>query len=265
MANLGLFIFMVLIAAALLAPVLAPTDPTQQNLAEKLTGPSIRHPLGMDAFGRDVWSRIVYGSRTTLLIGSTTVALAALLGVPIGLIAGYFGGRIDNVLMRIMDALLSFPPIMLALALMGTLGPATQNVILALGVVYAPAFARLARSSTLSIKAEDFIAATRCLGASSIRIIFVHVLPNALAPLIVQATFNFSSAIIAAATLSFLGLGVQPPTPDWGSDLSDGRRFISSQPWLVVWPTLAMSVTVLAINFIGDGLRDALDPRASPI
>jgi peptide/nickel transport system permease protein len=261
LATLGMMIILLAIAVAVLSPVLAPANPTKQNMTSKLVAPSLGHPLGTDAFGRDVLSRMMYGSRTSLFVGLVTVLVAIAAGVPLGLVSGFIGGRFDNVVMRIMDAFLSFPAIMLALALMGILGPDIQNVILALGVVYMPTFARLARASTLSVKEEKYITAARNVGVSTPKILFAHILPNIIAPLVVQATFNFSSAIVAAATLSFLGLGVQPPTPDWGFDLSEGRRYVRLAPWLTLAPTIAISITVLGINFFGDGLRDALDPR----
>ena len=261
LAVFGAVIIAGALLTALLSPVLAPADPTRQNMSVRLAAPNLDHPLGTDAFGRDVLSRLMYGSRTSLFVGSATVVAALLLGVPLGLVSGFIGGHTDNVNMRVMDAFLSFPAIMLALALMGILGPAIQNVILALAVVYTPTFARLARASTLSVKEEVYVKAARSAGVRTPEILFVHILPNIVAPLVVQATFAFSSAIVAAATLSFLGLGVQPPTPDWGFDLSDGRRFVRHAPWLTLVPIAAISVTVLAINFLGDGLRDALDPR----
>ena len=261
LAVFGAVIIAGALLTALLSPVLAPSDPTKQQMSVRLAAPSLDHPLGTDAFGRDVLSRLMYGSRTSLFVGSATVLAALLIGVPLGLVSGFIGGRTDNLTMRLMDAFLSFPAIMLALALMGILGPAIQNVILALAVVYTPTFARLARASTLSVKEEVYIKAARSAGVRTPEILFVQILPNIVAPLVVQATFAFSSAIVAAATLSFLGLGVQPPTPDWGFDLSDGRRFVRHAPWLTLVPIVAISVTVLAINFLGDGLRDALDPR----
>ena len=261
LAMFGAFIVFGAIFTALLSPILAPTDPTKQIMSVRLAAPSLDHLLGTDAFGRDVLSRLMYGSRTSLFVGSTTVLVALLIGVPLGLVSGFIGGRWDNVAMRVMDAFLSFPAIMLALALMGILGPDIQNVILALAVVYMPIFARLARASTLSAKEEVYIKAARSAGVRTPKILFVHILPNIITPLVVQATYAFSSAIVAAATLSFLGLGVQPPTPDWGFDLSDGRRFVRHAPWLTLVPIVAISITVLAINFLGDGLRDALDPR----
>ena len=261
LAMFGAFIIFGVIFTALLSPILAPADPTKQIMSVRLAAPSLDHLLGTDAFGRDVLSRLMYGSRTSLFVGSTTVLVALLIGVPLGLVSGFIGGRWDNVAMRIMDAFLSFPAIMLALALMGILGPDIQNVILALAVVYMPIFARLARASTLSAKEEVYIKAARSVGVRTPKILFVHILPNIITPLVVQATYAFSSAIVAAATLSFLGLGVQPPTPDWGFDLADGRRFVRHAPWLTLAPIIAISITVLAINFLGDGLRDALDPR----
>ena len=222
LATFGMIIILLTISVAILSPVLAPANPTKQDMTSKLAAPSLDHLLGTDAFGRDVLSRMMYGSRASLFVGLTTVLVAITVGVPIGLVSGFVGGRFDNFVMRIMDAFLSFPAIMLALALMGILGPDIQNVILALGIVYTPTFARLARASTLSVKEEKYIVAARNVGVSTPKILFAHILPNIIAPLVVQATFNFSSAIVAAATLSFLGLGIQPPTPDWGFDLSEG-------------------------------------------
>ncbi len=261
LAVFGAFIILGALITAFLAPILAPADPTAQVMSVKLAAPSLDHLLGTDAFGRDVLSRLMYGSRTSLFVGSATVLVALLVGVPLGLVSGFVGGRWDNFTMRIMDAFLSFPAIMLALALMGILGPDIQNVIMALAVVFMPSFARLARASTLSVKEEVYIKAARNAGVRTPKILFVHILPNIISPLVVQATYTFSLAIVAAATLSFLGLGVQPPTPDWGYDLSNGRRYVRHAPWLILVPIVAISITVLAINFLGDGLRDALDPR----
>lgn len=253
---LGLFV-----VAAVLASVIAPYDPVAIGIQDKLQLPTTRYLLGTDHFGRDILSRIIYGARISLSVGLIVVGVAFLLGVPIGLVAGYVGGRTDNYLMRVMDGLLTFPPLLLAIAIVGTLGPSIQNVMLALGIVNLPRFARLVRGSVLGTKQEVYVEAARATGGPATRIMLLHVLPNILAPIVVQATVTFSSAIVSEATLSFLGLGVQPPTPSWGRDLSEARRFLDQQPWLVFVPTAAIMVSVLAVNFIGDGLRDALDPR----
>jgi ABC-type dipeptide/oligopeptide/nickel transport system permease subunit len=262
LAVLGAVIVFLLLAAALFSPLVSSADPVLMNLEAVLRAPDGSHPFGTDSFGRDVFGRVVYGSRVSLMVGlfSTAIALAA--GIPIGLLAGYAGGATDNILMRFMDALLSVPALLLAIAVMGTLGPDIQNVMLALGLVNAPTLARLVRGSVLSVKEEVYVTAARSLGASSPRIVLYHILPNVVAPIVVQTTFLFSRAILAEATLSFLGLGTQPPTPSWGQDLNEGRRYIEQAYWVVVAPALAITVSVLGINFLGDGLRDALDPRS---
>lgn len=259
LALIGLLVLGCITLAALLAPVISPYDPVEQDRRAPLEAPGSTHLMGTDNFGRDVFSRTIHGARSTLLIGVTTVAFALAIGVPIGLAAGYLGGAVDSITMRIMDAILSFPEILLALALLATLGPSIRNVILAIGIVYVPTFARLARGSTLSVREEDYVAAAKTAGASTFRILARHVLPNVAAPLIVQGTINFATAIIAAATLSFLGLGTQPPDADWGRDISGAQQYIRHAWWPIVSPAFAMSLTVLAINFVGDGMRDALD------
>jgi ABC-type dipeptide/oligopeptide/nickel transport system permease subunit len=260
LALVGLTVLSLIILMAIFAPLVAPFDPIQQNRQAPLEPPNTTHFLGTDNFGRDVLSRTIHGSRPTLLIGLSTVLLAGVVGIPIGLTAGYRGGTVDSVLMRVMDAVLSFPSIILALALLATLGPSTRNVVIAIAIVYTPTFARLARGSTLAVREEDYVLAANSIGVPSPLLLARHILPNIAAPLLVQAAVNFATAIIAAATLSFLGLGTQPPMPDWGRDISVGRDFIRTAWWLIVSPAAAMSVTVLAINFLGDGLRDALDP-----
>jgi len=237
------------------------SDPTAQDTSRALTPPSAQYPLGSDSFGRDVLSRVVHGARISLLVGTCSIALALLAGVPIGLVSGYYTGIVDAVLMRAMDGLLSFPPILLAIAMMAALGPDVRNVILTLGIVYMPVFARLARASTLTVREEDYVKAAVTLGARHLRVMWSHILPNVAGPIIVQASASFSMAIIAEATLSFLGLGSSPPTPSWGLDLSDGRRYLEGAPWLVMAPAMAMTISVLGVNFLGDGIREALDPR----
>ena len=257
----GLVLMLVMILATGLAPHVAPYGPTKTNLREKLQPPSWEHPFGTDHFGRDVFSRMLYGGRISLKVGLTVTLIACAVGTPIGLLAGYFGGRLDQILMRVMDAFLTFPPLLLAVAIMGTLGPDIQNVMLALGLVSVPVFARLVRGSTLHIREQTFVTAAEAIGAGRTRILLLHIFPNVLAPIIVQAAVTFSRTILAEASLSFLGLGVQPPNPSWGRDLNEARRYLEDAWWLVVFPTAMIGLSVLAMNFIGDGLRDALDPR----
>ncbi|MCL4466204.1 MAG: ABC transporter permease [Chloroflexi bacterium] len=251
-----------LVIGSVAAPVVAPFDPIQISLANKLVPPTPAHLLGTDYFGRDQMSRVLYGGQVSLYVGLLVVVIAAAVGVPIGLVAGFIGGRVDNLLMRLMDALLTFPPLLLAVAIVGSLGADIQNVMLALGIVNIPIFARLVRGSTLALREEVYVEAARALGASPLRIVFLHILRNAVAPIVVQMTVTFSSAIISEASLSFLGLGAQPPTPSWGRDLNEARRFLEDAPWLLIAPTAVIMLSVLSVNFFGDGLRDALDPRS---
>jgi peptide/nickel transport system permease protein len=260
-AVVGGCILVISVLSALLAPVLAPYDPIAMELSATLSPPSVNHLLGTDSFGRDILSRIIFGARVSLFIGLTSVGWAALVGVPLGLVAGYFGGMMGNFLMRIVDALLSFPPILLAIAISASMGGGQATVIFALGMIYVPVFARLMRGSTLSLREEVFVMAAQSYGAPSATIILRHILPNLVAIIIVQATIGFSSAIISEATLSFLGLGVPPPLPSWGRDLNDARGYLRDAWWLVMVPAMTIVVNVLGINFLGDGLRDALDPR----
>lgn len=252
-----------LVLGAVFAPYVTPFSPTQIALGDKLSPPTLAHPFGTDHFGRDMLTRVLYGARISLSVGLVVVLIAGSIGASIGLIAGYFGGWLDNILMRVMDAFLTFPPLLLAVALMGTLGVEVRNVMLALALVYVPVFARLARSSTLSIREEAYVAAGVALGSTSARVLTRHLLPNMIAPVLIQGAVIFSRAILAEAALSFLGLGVQPPDPSWGRDLNEARRFLDTAPWLVAFPTLMIGLSVLSVNFIGDGLRDALDPRGS--
>ena len=261
-ALAGFFILLAFGLAAVFAPWLSPYDPTALKLSEKLLPPGPSHWMGTDYFGRDVMTRIVWGGRVSLLVAVLVVFYSLLVGVPIGLISGFVGGRLDNVLMRIMDAFLTFPPLLLAVAIVGLLGPDLENVVIALGIVQVPVFARIVRGSTLSAREEVYIVAARALGASSIRIVFSGILRNIVSPIVVQVTIVFASAIVAEASLSFLGLGSQPPDPSWGRDLSEARRYMGDAPWLIVGPILACMLCVLSINFVGDGLRDSLDPRS---
>ncbi|MGI6853503.1 ABC transporter permease [Mesorhizobium sp. 1B3] len=261
-ATVGLISLLVIVALATFAPWLIPYDPVAISLSEKLLPPSLAHPLGTDHFGRDVLARMAYGARVSLTVGLSTVLFAAVFGVPIGLLSGYIGGRLDNLLMRLMDAFLTFPPLLLGVAIVGLLGADLTTVTLALGIVQIPVLARVVRSSTLSVREETYITATRAIGASVWRLVFQHILRNILSPLVVQVTIVFSAAVVAEASLSFLGLGVQPPTPSWGRDLAEARRFMVDAPWMFMAPTGFIIVSVMAINFMGDGLRDALDPRS---
>lgn len=261
-AAVGLFCLLAIVILAAFAPWLIPYDPTAIALSSKLQGPSWAHWLGTDHFGRDILARMAYGARVSLTVGLSTVAFAAAIGVPIGLLSGYVGGHLDNVLMRLMDAFLTFPPLLLGVAIVGLLGADLTTVTLALGIVQIPVLARVVRSATLVVREETYITATRALGAGSWRLVFQHVLRNILSPLVVQITIVFSAAIVAEASLSFLGLGVQPPTPSWGRDLAEARRFMVDAPWMFLAPTGFIIVSVMAINFMGDSLRDALDPRS---
>jgi peptide/nickel transport system permease protein len=260
-AVVGGCILLVSILSAIFAPLLAPYDPIAMDLSAAVSPPSIQHLLGTDSYGRDVLSRILFGARVSLFIGLSSVGWAVLVGVPVGLVAGYFGGVAGNFLMRIVDALLSFPPILLAIAISGSMGGGQGTVIFALGMIYVPVFARLVRGSTLSLREEVFVMAAESYGAPAVKILIRHVMPNLVGILVVQFTLGFSSAIISEATLSFLGLGVPPPLPSWGRDLNDARGYLRDAWWLVMIPAMTIVINVLGINFLGDGLRDALDPR----
>lgn len=261
-AWVGLVIVLALVALAVFAPWLADQSPTRQDLRARLEPPSLEHPLGTDEFGRSVWARVAYGARLSLLTGVVPVALALVVGSTVGLVAGFFRGRLDAVLMRAMDVLLAFPSLLLALAVVGSLGPGLVNAVIAIAIVDVPQYARLVRSVVLGTREEEYVQAARALGARDARLMFRHVLPSAVGPIVVQATLGVGFAILAIAGLSFLGLGVQPPTSDWGEMLARGRRYLPDATWLMIFPGLAVSLTVLGFNLLGDGLRDALDPRA---
>ena len=250
-------------ACALLAPVLAPYDPLLQDLASRLRPPSSEHWLGTDSLGRDITSRILYGARISLIVGVVVVTVAGVVGTAIGLVAGYAGGLVDEALMRLTEVFLAFPALILAMAIAGALGPSLTNAIIAIAAVTWAVYARLVRGQILSLRRREFVEAARAIGASRTRIVVRHLLPNALAPLMVQASFDLGSSIIAAAGLSFIGFGAQPPTPEWGVMISEGRNYISTQPWLSLFPGLAILLAVGSFNLLGDGLRDAFDPRFS--
>ncbi|MFN8636984.1 MAG: ABC transporter permease [Chloroflexota bacterium] len=250
-----------MIFLALTADFLTPYDPNYQNYAEFRLPPSADHPFGTDQVGRDVYSRVVYGARISLLVGVVAVGIGMTAGVMIGLVAGLYGGWVDEILMRIMDAIYAFPALVLALAISAALGTGIVNIMIAIGVVYMPSYARLVRGQVLSIREREFVLAARILGAGALRLMLLHIWPNVTAPIIVQASLNISTAILTEASLSFLGLGVNPPTPSWGSSLNGGAQYLATAPWLSIYPGLAIFVAVLAFNLFGDGLRQLLDPR----
>jgi peptide/nickel transport system permease protein len=255
--------FLLLVAlVSLLAPALAPRDPIETNLAQRLAPIGTPgYPLGADDLGRDILSRLIWGGRISLIIGFSAVMVALVLGVLIGLVAGYFGGGLDTLIMRLIDILLAFPAILLAITIVASLGPGLRNSMLAVSIVGIPYYARIVRGSVLSLREQEFVHAARLIGATNLRLIAQHVLPNTLAPLIVAATLDVGFMITAAAGLSFLGLGAQPPTAEWGVMLSQGRQFIRNAPHVSILPGMAIFLVILALNFLGDGLRDALDPR----
>ncbi|MFN8591981.1 MAG: ABC transporter permease [Thermomicrobiales bacterium] len=261
LALAGLLIIIVLTLVAICAPWIAPHDPYLQVAADALQPPSWQHPFGTDNVGRDTLSRLIYGTRISLFVGVTAMILAAVIGIPLGLLAGYFGGWFDTLTMRALDALLAFPALLLAIFIVAVLGPSLSNAILAIGIIYIPAFARLTRASVLSLREKEFVEAARCLGASNGRIMWRSILPNCASSLIVQFTLGIGYAMLIEAGLSFLGLGVQPPTPAWGQMVGLARNFITIAPWLITYPGLAIFIAVLAFNFLGDGLREATDPR----
>ena len=263
-ARIGAAVVGALVLVALLAPWLAGHDPTATLLAEGLRGPSWVHPLGQDRLGRDLWSRIAWGARISLVVGTATVTISLSIGTVVGLLAGMRGGWIDETVMRVVDVLLAFPGILLAIALAGVLGPSLGNVILALSVIGWTGYARLVRAETLALRERPHVEAARAIGAGELRVVVRHVLPLLAAPLAVQATFGFAGAIVAEASLSFLGLGTRPPTPSWGAMLNDGRAFLLVAPHVALVPGFAIFTTVLGVNFLGDALRDHLDVRTSP-
>lgn len=249
------------VVAAILAPLLTPYAPDEMRLTARLEGPSWQYLLGTDNFGRDLWSRLLFGARISLFVSVTGVATAMLVGVPLGVLAGYGSVRMDEVIMRLMDVLMAFPYIILAIAMIAIVGPSLQNIVFVIAITRVAQFARISRASVLVVRAQEYIHAARAVGSSETRVLVRHILPNVLTPLIVQASFSLSSAVLTEGTLSFLGLGVQPPRASWGTIVSDGRRFMLSAPWIATFPGLAIGLTVLGLNLLGDGVRDLLDPR----
>lgn len=260
-AMAGLFVVGLLFAMALLAPVVSPYPPNDMDMKARLQGPSGEHLMGTDSYGRDILSRIIYGSRISLFVGFVAVGIGAIFGGVLGAVGGYYGGTTDDAIMRCMDVLLAVPAMILAIAIVGALGTNLLNLMIAVGVSQVPRYARIVRASTLSTRGQEFVEAARAIGASDLRIILENILPNCMAPVIVQSTLGVASAILTAAALSFLGLGVQPPTPEWGSMLSAGRQFLRQAPHITLFPGLAIATVVLALNILGDGLRDSLDPK----
>ncbi len=266
-AVIGLFVFLIILLLAIFAPLVSPHAPNEQNRQLLLSVPfwmdggSFSYPLGTDAVGRDILSRLIFGARFSLFIGVVVVTLSVVAGVLIGLVAGYFRGRVDIVIMRLMDIILAFPSLLLALVLVAVLGPGLLNAMIAISIVNQPHFVRMTRAAVMAEREKEYVVASRVAGAGTFRLMFKTILPNCLGPLIVQATLAFSAAILDAAALGFLGQGAQPPTPEWGTMLAEAREFISRAWWVVTFPGLAILITVIAINLMGDGLRDALDPK----
>jgi peptide/nickel transport system permease protein len=261
-AMAGFLLVLVVVLSALFAPLLSPYDPTENFFDRILEGPSRAHLFGTDELGRDILSRVIAGSRVSFAVGLFSVGTALLAGVVIGLLAGYFGGWLDSVLMRFMDVLFAFPPILLALAITAALGPSLTNAMIGIAIVYIPTFARVARSQVLYVREMTYIESAKASGARNGRIIFKHVLPNSLTPVVVQATVLFADAIIVESYLSFLGLGAQPPTPSWGSMLQSAMGYLEMAPWMAWFPGIAIFVAVFGLNLLGDGLRDVFDPRS---
>lgn len=261
LAVSGVGLLTIIGLSAIFGPMISPYDPTQANLAVMLQPPSLAHPLGTDRYGRDILTRVMLGARVSLLVSFAGVGIAAGIGVPLGAISGYYEGWFGEGIMRGADVVFSFPALLLALALVTVLGQSKYNVVFAIGLVYWPVFARITRGSVLSVKEEDFVQASRAIGDRDYRIIFYEILPNVLAPVIVQATISLAVAVLVESALSFLGLGVPPPEPSWGRMLSAGRSFMELAPWWVLAPGVAIMLTVLSFNFVGDALRDALDPH----
>jgi peptide/nickel transport system permease protein len=265
---LGLFgavIVLLLIFVALFGPTIAPYDPNAIDFSNRFSPPTVNHFFGTDDFGRDIFSRVLYGARISLLVGVIAVGIAATLGTTLGLLAGYTNRVVDEVIMRAIDVLFAFPAILLAIAVLAILGKGVDNAMIAIGLVYTPIFARIARSAVLSVKNEEFVKAARSLGSSDFNIIRWHILPNSIAPLIVETSLSLAFAILAEAALSFFGLGTQPPDPSWGRMLKEGQDYFRQSVWMAIFPGLAIMLSVMGFNFLGDGLRDALDPKMKQV
>lgn len=260
-AVFGIICLTIIVVSALLAPVISPHEPNRQNLRNRLQGSSSEHWLGTDHLGRDLFSRVIWGGRVSLQVGFVSVAIALLIGGTMGLLAGYFGGWFEGLVMRIVDIMLALPGFLLALAIVATLGASMTNVTIAVGIAYAPGLARVTRSAVIAAREYEYVAAARAAGAGDLRIMWSHILPNSMGPIIVQSTLAMAGAILSAAALSYLGMGAQPPTAEWGSMLSAARPFILVAHHTVTYPGLAIMLTVLSLNMLGDGLRDAFDPR----
>lgn len=261
-AVVGLVIVMILVTTAIVAPIVIPEEKTTGvNVDQRFSPPSPSHPFGTDNLGRDLMSRILVGARISIYVGTLSIGIASLLGIPIGSVAGYVGGNLDEGLMRSMDVLMSFPPILFALLITAVLGPNLTNTLIALGIVYTPYFARVTRSEVISVSQKDFVEAARSTGEKEQTILFTEVLPNSVAPIIVQASVSMAYAILAAAALSFLGLGAQPPKPAWGLMINSAKQYLDQAPWMAVFPGLAIGFTVMGFNLLGDGIRDVLDPE----
>lgn len=257
---IGLLILVAIVLMVLAAPALAPFDPIEHNYAEKLQAPSARHLLGTDELGRDLFSRMLYGGRVSLSVGLIAVLVGMVGGTILGLLAGFYN-RLDTIIGRVMDVMLAIPDLLLQISIVATLGPGLQNVMIAVGLFSIPSYVRVVRSSVLAAREVEFVEAARALGARDSRIMFRHILPNVLGPLIVVTTFGLANSLLSASALSFLGLGVQPPQPEWGAILNQGRSFMLLAPWMVALPGVVITVVILCLNLVGDGLRDALDPR----
>jgi peptide/nickel transport system permease protein len=254
-------LFVAIVLGAIFAPLIAPYDPTAMNFLDKLQGPSLNHLMGTNDLGQDIFSQVLFGARTSLMVGVVVISLAIMIGVPIGLLAGFFGGRLDTVLMRISDVFLAFPPLLLPIAITAALGTGLFNAMVALAVSWFPWYSRIVRGAVMRVNSELYISAARAMGVSSPRIMLRHALPNSMTPIIVQGSMDFGYSILAAASLSFIGIGAQPPTPEWGLMAAMSRTRFIDDWWTVTFPGLAIFVTVLAVNLVGDGVRDILDPK----
>lgn len=261
LAMFGLTVVLLLLFCAVFADVIAPYPYAKQNLMNAYESPTAEHIFGTDEFGRDIFSRVIYGARISLFVGFIAVGIALFFGGSLGAIAGYYGGKLDNVIMRAMDVLLSIPSTVLAISIAAALGPGLFNLMVAVGISATPQYARVMRGSVLSVRNQEYVEAARSVGSSDARIIIGHIIPNCMAPVIVQSTLGVASAILSAAALSFIGLGIQPPTPEWGAMLSGARGYIRDYSYMTLFPGLAIMVTIMGLNFLGDGLRDALDPK----